>query len=275
MSIFSKFRNAKKAAEKHKNAQAAKDTEPKAIAPYRHVPTHAAIDALSGAPSAWQHEDRAAIQFQNNKRRSQMIRNDSTLSTATSHNTAINRNSSFNSSDTYGTREIRLEMRRSHMGHQGYDHYTDNPGYRSSRHMAKSPLASTQISPIETASNSSSSSSQVLELANSTNTPYIQEPAPEPTQAYPRYVHQPQAHRTHYLQDSTATQTQYLEEPNVFDSIHKGRKRKVGEAPLWDHVPERPKVFPVIAETAIDTKPAKRRSGFGLLGKRSSAIAAH
>lgn len=71
-------------------------------------------------------------------------------------------------------------------------------------------------------------------------------------------------------------QTQYLEEPNAFDHIHKGRKRKLGEAPLWDHVPEKPKVFPVVTEKAIDPTPTKRRSAFGgVFGKRNSIIAAH
>ena len=148
MSIFSKFSRAKRAAEKHKTLKAAKE-EPKEAPPYRHTPTHAAVDALSGAPSSWQHEDREAIRFQNDKRRSQMIRTPSHLSNATSINTAINRNSSFNSSDTYGTRESRLEMRRSQVQMAypgGYDHYTENPGYRISRSYAKSPLASTRAS---------------------------------------------------------------------------------------------------------------------------------
>ena len=166
MSIFSKFRNAKKAAEKAKKAQAAKDHEVEQPVPYKHVPTHAAIDALSGAPSSWQLEDRDAIRVQNEKRRSQMIRNYSGLSTATSVNTAMNRNSSFNSSDTYGTRDSasasasRPEMRRSHLGYQGYDPYhaeqqqqQPHPAsYRHSRQMqmqvqvGKSPLASTRAS---------------------------------------------------------------------------------------------------------------------------------
>ena len=149
MSIFARFSKAKRAAEKHKSLKAAKE-EPQEAPPYKHVPTHAAVDALSGAPSSWQREDREAIRFQNDKRRSQMIRSPSHLSTATSVNTAINRNSSFNSSDTYGTRESRQEMRRSqvHMGYPpgGFDHYTENPGYRNSRSYAKSPLASTRAS---------------------------------------------------------------------------------------------------------------------------------
>ncbi|MCJ1399772.1 hypothetical protein MMC11_002975 [Xylographa trunciseda] len=306
MSIFSKFSRAKRAAEKHKSLKAAKE-EPKESAPYKHVPTHAAVDALLGAPSSWQHEDREAIRFQNDKRRSQMIRSSSHLSNATSINTAINRNSSFNSSDTYGTRESRVDMRRSQMGSPGnFDHYTENPGYRNSRLYAKSPLASNQISPIETSCNSSSSSSsQVLELANPNVTHYIQEPGqsnvqyiqdpnqlnahyvqdqyqpqiryiPEPVQSHTRYVHQPHSYHNRFSQGPDSMQAQHPEEPNAFDHIHKGRKRKLGEAPLWDHVPETPKVFPVVTEKAITLTPTKRRSAFGgVFGKRNNAIAAH
>ncbi|KAL8921803.1 MAG: hypothetical protein Q9208_005560 [Pyrenodesmia sp. 3 TL-2023] len=81
MSIFSKIKGAKKAAAEHKQAKALevpvekKDTP----IPYRHVPTHAATDALTGAPSSWREEDRAAISYQH-KRRSMMTRNSSTLS---------------------------------------------------------------------------------------------------------------------------------------------------------------------------------------------------
>ncbi|MCJ1379238.1 hypothetical protein MMC17_002338 [Xylographa soralifera] len=289
MSIFSKFSRAKRAAEKHKSLKAAKE-EPKEAPPYKHIPTHAAVDALSGAPSSWQHEDREAIKFQNDKRRSQMIRTPSHLSNATSINTAINRNSSFNSSETYGTRESRLEMRRSQMGYSGgFDHYTENPGYRNSKQYAKSPLAS----------------NQVLELANSNAPQYVQEPGhpnvyflqdptllnphhvqdqyqpqirynPEPVQPNTRYVHQRHSYHSRFSQGPDALQTQYLEEPNAFDNIHKGRKRKLGEAPLWDHVPEKPKIYPVVTEKAIDPTPVKRRSAFGgVFGKRNGAIAAH
>jgi len=193
------------------------------------------------------------------------------------------------------------------MGYSGgFDHYTENPGYRNSKQYAKSPLASNQISPVETSCNSSSSSSsQVLELANSNAPQYVQEPGhpnvyflqdptllnphhvqdqyqpqirynPEPVQPNTRYVHQRHSYHSRFSQGPDALQTQYLEEPNAFDNIHKGRKRKLGEAPLWDHVPEKSKIFPVVTEKAIDPMPTKRRSAFGgVFGKRNSAIAAH
>lgn len=53
MSIFSKIRGAKKAADEHRKSQALKDSEVPKV-PYKHVPTHAASDALHighGIPS--------------------------------------------------------------------------------------------------------------------------------------------------------------------------------------------------------------------------------
>lgn len=57
MSIFSRVKKAKKAAEDHKKAAAA-DTEPKPPPkPYKHVPTHAAQDALAATPTSFSPEE--------------------------------------------------------------------------------------------------------------------------------------------------------------------------------------------------------------------------
>ena len=147
MSIFSKLKNAKKAADKHKGEKAADETKP--ITPYKHTITHAALDAVTGAPSSWQHLDRASIRYQNNKRRSQMgmSRNYSGLSNTTSVNTAINRNSSYNSSDTHFSRDSqpRVESQRT------YENWEENEMYRRSHRISrhgKSPLGSTRSSSI-------------------------------------------------------------------------------------------------------------------------------
>jgi hypothetical protein len=96
MSIWGKLRRAKRAADeqKDKNSSAA-DSKAKP-APYRHVPTHAASDALLGAPATWREEDKKAIQAQH-QRRSQvnMSRNPSSLSNVTT----LNRDQSFTSKD--------------------------------------------------------------------------------------------------------------------------------------------------------------------------------
>ena len=114
MSIFSKIRGAKKAADKHKGAKAQNGGIEKAekAVPYRHVPTHAAIDALSGAPSSWKAEDRTAIKAQY-KRRSAMSRNSSSLSTVT----MMHQSNGHHSPDWSSNR---LENRKSHYGYQGY-----------------------------------------------------------------------------------------------------------------------------------------------------------
>ncbi|KAK1988045.1 hypothetical protein LZ30DRAFT_578918 [Colletotrichum cereale] len=70
MSVFSLIKRSRQQAKDHKQKQAEKTAEaPKE--PYRHVPTHAAVDALSGAPSSFRHEDRPRI-LEQNRRRSAM-----------------------------------------------------------------------------------------------------------------------------------------------------------------------------------------------------------
>jgi hypothetical protein len=92
MSIFSKLRRAKQAADSKKEKNAVESKPPPA--PYKHVPTHAATDALLGAPATWREQDKKAIQAQH-KRRSEynLSRNPSSLSNVTT----LNRDQSFTS----------------------------------------------------------------------------------------------------------------------------------------------------------------------------------
>lgn len=94
MSIFSKLQRAKQAADSQKNKKAAATESKPAPAPYRHVPTHAATDALLGAPATWRESDKKAIKAQH-KRRSEynLSRNPSSLSNVTT----LNRDQSFTS----------------------------------------------------------------------------------------------------------------------------------------------------------------------------------
>lgn len=86
MSILSILKLSKKAAKEHKqkvSQQINAQEIPKP--PYKHIPTHAAVDALTGAPSGWKHEDRPKI-LEHHKRRSMMSgisRSGSALSTRT------------------------------------------------------------------------------------------------------------------------------------------------------------------------------------------------
>jgi hypothetical protein len=84
MSIFSKISKSKQAAREAKGKAIEKEQKEEAVVkvPYKHVPTHAAVDALSGAPSTWKAHDRIKIR-EHHKRRSQMAisRTGSALST--------------------------------------------------------------------------------------------------------------------------------------------------------------------------------------------------
>jgi hypothetical protein len=71
MSVFSKIKLSRKAAKEHKVKAVEKEAEQETAAPYKHVPTHAAVDALSGAPSSWKYQDLSKIK-EHHKRRSQM-----------------------------------------------------------------------------------------------------------------------------------------------------------------------------------------------------------
>ena len=130
MSIFSKIKGAKRAAKEHKLAESQKTPAEKVDKPqaYWHVPTHAASDALSGAPASFREEDRTAIR-ESHKRRSQfnLTRNSSAISA----NFSANRSNSYNGSDmsrnsfgNYGMNGMMtpamLETRKSFLGKADY-----------------------------------------------------------------------------------------------------------------------------------------------------------
>lgn len=109
MSVFSKIKSSRKAAKEHKVKSSEKDKNGNDVVkmPYKHVPTHAAVDALSGAPSSWKLEDRSKIK-EHHQRRSQMVisRTGSSVSTMSYMNAAagprsqappLPRNSSYSS----------------------------------------------------------------------------------------------------------------------------------------------------------------------------------
>jgi hypothetical protein len=79
---MSKLKGAKKAADTHKAKMEARD-KPEA-APYKHVPTHAATDAMTSAPAGWKAED---IAYQNKARLSR-IGSDYSTRPSTSYTTS-------------------------------------------------------------------------------------------------------------------------------------------------------------------------------------------
>lgn len=151
MSIFGKLRRAKQAADSQKGKNIAAKSDPKPV-PYKHIPTHAATDALLGAPATWRERDKKAIQAQN-QRRSQLNlnQNRSSLSNVTS----LNRDQSFTSAAT----------------DQWKHHSVDWPCNTSSpRRSPLGPTASnfarySQISPVERSSARSSLRKSRIDLS--------------------------------------------------------------------------------------------------------------
>ncbi|KAI1125935.1 hypothetical protein F5Y10DRAFT_221709 [Nemania abortiva] len=76
MSVFSIIRRGRAQAKEHNAKQADKEKSEAVKLPYKHVPTHAATDALATAPASWKHDDRPRIREQN-RRRSAMAANGS------------------------------------------------------------------------------------------------------------------------------------------------------------------------------------------------------
>lgn len=71
MSVFSRIKRGRQAAKEHNAKQAEMQKKEEEKTPYRHIPSHAAIDALSGGPATWRETDRPKI-LEQNRRRSAM-----------------------------------------------------------------------------------------------------------------------------------------------------------------------------------------------------------
>lgn len=238
----------KKMIEKQKEEAAAK-------VPYKHVPTHAAVDALSGAPSTWQKEDRSKIKA-HHQRRSQMVisRTGSSLSTVSYLNAAagpssaptLPRNSSYSSynptwfdrgGDVYYSNEPAHKRPRPSRGHSYHD-----------SGIGPSPLASNlqseEVSPVVSSGNSTTSnSSDNLEIAGPSN---------------PKRV-------------SLRPQPIVYAEKDIFDRLHTSTTRKLGEAPLYDSPPVHLKSP---SATVVAQAPKAKKQRWSLLGKRNSAAIA-
>ncbi|KAL8691546.1 MAG: hypothetical protein Q9224_004153 [Gallowayella concinna] len=246
MSIFSKIKGAKKAADKHKQAKATEiPVEVKAApVPYRHIPTHAAVDALTGAPSSWREEDRAAIKHQH-KRRSMMTRNSSTLS-GTLHPSSSYAGSDF--SNSHGMMPpagnsrpspTRLDTRRSY---QGTGHYQP------------SPLASNGMYRLQKHGTVITDHLRLRRFPGGIRTLQL-------FIIISFQPHGPHGQHGHHLLP--------------MDNAPRTTSRKLGEAPLYESPPERvvPVKPPVTAPTPVNAK--KRSWGFMKRNSQGPAIAAH
>lgn len=282
MSVFSKImmsRKAAKEAKEHKTVEKQKE-EAAAKAPYKHIPTHAAVDALSGAPSTWKVDDRSKIK-EHHKRRSQMVisRTGSSLSNVSYMNAAagpssippLPRNSSYNSynptwfdrgGDVYYANETTQRRQKPSRGHSYHDSGI-GPSPLASNLQSEGTSSNTslqqithgtfqsqldnrltsyaEVSPVVSSGNSTTSnSSENLEIAVTHKSKHIS--------------HRPQP-------------IVYAEQ-DIFDRLHTSTTRKLGEAPLYDSPPVREKA-PVAAVVAQEVKAKKQR--WSLLGKKNSA----
>ncbi|KAK2594240.1 hypothetical protein QQS21_008019 [Conoideocrella luteorostrata] len=68
MSIFSSLRKSRQQAKEHNAKLAVQKKKEEELAPYKHVPTHAATDAFASAPPSWREADRTRIVEQNRRR---------------------------------------------------------------------------------------------------------------------------------------------------------------------------------------------------------------
>ncbi|KAL6893274.1 hypothetical protein GGI43DRAFT_424765 [Trichoderma evansii] len=68
MSIFSRLRKSRQQAKEHNAKVAEQEKKEEVKTPYKHVPKHAATDAIASAPPSWREDDRQKIQEQNRRR---------------------------------------------------------------------------------------------------------------------------------------------------------------------------------------------------------------
>lgn len=168
MSIFSKVKNAKKAAEQHKRASSQAQADFKPLARYKHIPTHAAQDALSCAPTSWTVEESRAKISAAHRRKSDLSRKSSFVQTnsepAMASRGYIHRTESDLSTDSVITKQ-RHSSYQSPSPH-AYSGYVPPPRNRpyfthasgsSSMAMKRSPLSNTSTEEEEEGENAESS----------------------------------------------------------------------------------------------------------------------
>ncbi|CAD6447743.1 d927eb9d-8b65-47ad-96d1-0f00a28cb735 [Sclerotinia trifoliorum] len=235
MSIFSKIKGSKKAAQQHKEKTIADENQQKkseqevAKVPYKHIPTHAAIDALSGAPSSWKNEDRTKIR-EHHKRRGQMTisRTHSALSTVSSMSNTIESNSVIPSSPRAISHDSYNPTWNNRVGDMSYlteklqsrtqpptkpqhsNHGIDSAIGRSplsSRGQSEATSPATSSRNSTKTSSSSSSSCDDLEIASSV-----------PRRLQPRHSFRPEP--------------VVFEDRDIFTKLHTSTTRKLGEAPI-------------------------------------------
>lgn len=282
MSVFSKILMSRKAAKEHKQQAAESQKEAVVKVPYKHTPTHAAVDALSGAPSSWKLEDRSKIKA-HHKRRSEMVisRTGSSLSNVSYMNAAagpstmppLPRNSSYSSynptwfdrgGDVYYQNETQQQKR--YKPSRGHSYHDSGIG--------PSPLASNVQSE---GTSSNTSSLQQIPLSESTFQSQFDNRLTSSAEVSPVVSsgNSTTSNSSDNLEISVTPKPNRMSqrpqpivyaEKDIFDRLHTSTTRKLGEAPLYDTAP-----IPVKKPTVVtqETKPKKQR--WSLLGKKNSA----
>ena len=283
MSVFSKIMMSRKAAKEAKDHKTVAKQKEEAVAkvPYKHVPTHAAVDALSGAPSTWKVDDRSKIK-EHHKRRSQMVisRTGSSLSNVSYMNAAagpssippLPRNSSYNSYNPtwfdrggdiyYASENTHQKRQKPSRGHSYHDSGI-GPSPLASNLQSEGTSSNNSLQQITNATfqkqldhrlTSYTEVSPVVSSGNSTTSNSSDNLEIPVTQNSKRVSQRPQP-------------IVYAEQ-DIFDRLHTSTTRKLGEAPLYDSPPIREKasVAPVVAQ---EVKAKKQR--WSLLGKKNAA----
>ncbi|CAL3968059.1 unnamed protein product [Diplocarpon coronariae] len=227
MSIFGKINRSRKAAKEHK-ASATKEKGPEKVVqnpPYKHVPTHAAVDALSGAPSSWNQNDRPRIREQHKRRSEMNFSRRASSSNASAYNQVaagpsasippLPRNSSYSSfNPPWFDRSSDLLTSDNKLGEPRQSRYkaSGGPSHHDSG-IGRSPLAShvqsEEASPVVSSGHSThSNSSGTLEIARPAN--------------------------RQRLSSSPRSQAIIYAEQDIFARLHTSTTRKLGEAPIRD-----------------------------------------
>jgi hypothetical protein len=216
--------------------------------PYKHVPTHAAVDALSGAPSSWKHEDRPKIK-EHHKRRSQMVisRTGSSLSTVSYMNAAagpssippLPRNSSYNSYNPtwfdrgdYSNESTHPQKRQKPSKGHSYHDSGIGPSPLVSNLQSEGTSSNNSLQQISNATfqsqldhrlTSYAEVSPVVSSGNST-TSNSSDNLEIPVTQNPKRI-------------SQRPQPIVYAEKDIFERLHTSTTRKLGEAPLYDSPP--------------------------------------
>jgi hypothetical protein len=283
MSVFSKIMMSRKAAKEAKDHKTVVKQKEEAVAkvPYKHVPTHAAVDALSGAPSTWKVDDRSKIK-EHHKRRSQMVisRTGSSLSNVSYMNAAagpssippLPRNSSYNSynptwfdrgGDVYYASDTTHPKRQKPSRGHSYHDSGIGPSPLASNLQSEGTSSNNSLQQVTNATfqkqldnrlTSYAEVSPVVSSGNSTTSNSSDNLEIAATQNSKRVSQRPQPI--------------VYGEQDIFDRLHTSTTRKLGEAPLYDSPPIREKA-PVAAVVAREVKAKKQR--WSLLGKKNAA----